>query len=407
MINVAVIGVSGFGAVHYNDFVREHAAGRVNVVAATVINQAEEAEKCAFLKSIGCKLFTDYRAMLDEFRGKIDICFIPTGIAMHCPMTVAALESGANVYVEKPVAPTVEETEIMKAAETRTGKFVAVGYQTMYQPETRRIKELLLSGAIGTPRVFKSYALWPRNDAYYSRNNWAGMLAVNGKWVLDCPFTNALAHFLNLLIFYAGTTFEGTVDPVEVQAGMFRANRIETNDFATLRIKSSLDQQIYFHVTHVSETTVNPISRIEGDAGTIDYNEQRTVVTHKNGEVETFNSTPGYEMRKHIYDALLKRMNDPKQFICTLDLASKHTLISNAVFDSAPSVDIPAEVVRTVTGDDGVARRVVPGIDDVIRRAFKENRLVDTRDFPWAAPGQPFSLDNYRGFAGKWAETGK
>ena len=45
MINVAVIGVSGFGAVHYNDFVREHAAGRVNVVAATVINQSEEAEK--------------------------------------------------------------------------------------------------------------------------------------------------------------------------------------------------------------------------------------------------------------------------------------------------------------------------------------------------------------------------
>ena len=112
--------------------------------------------------------FTDYRKMLEEFRGKIDICFIPTGIAMHCPMTVAALESGANVYVEKPVAPTVEETEIMKEAEKRTGRFVAVGYQTMYQPETRRIKELLLSGAIGTPRIFKSYALWPRNDAYYS-----------------------------------------------------------------------------------------------------------------------------------------------------------------------------------------------------------------------------------------------
>ena len=81
MINVAVIGISGFGAVHYADFVREHAAGRVNVVAATVINQADEPEKCAFLQSIGCRLFTDYRAMLEEFRGKIDLCFIPTGIA--------------------------------------------------------------------------------------------------------------------------------------------------------------------------------------------------------------------------------------------------------------------------------------------------------------------------------------
>ena len=407
MINVAVIGISGFGAVHYKDFVREHEAGRVKVVAATVINQAEEAEKCAFLKSIGCRLFTDYRTMLQEFRGKIDICFIPTGIAMHCPMTVAALESGANVYVEKPVAPTVEETEIMKAAEKRTGRFVAVGYQTMYQPETRRIKELLLSGAIGTPRIFKSYALWPRNDAYYSRNNWAGMLSVDGKWVLDCPFTNALAHYLNLLIFYAGTTFEGTVDPVEVQAGLFRANHIETNDFSSLRIESSLGQQLYFHVTHVSETNVNPISRIEGEEGSIDYDGERTVLIRKNGERETFPSTPESEMRTHIYDALLKRLHDPKQFICTLDLASKHTLISNAIFDSTPNRDIPAEFVHTVTGADGIARRVVPGIDHVIRRAFEENRLVDARDFPWAAPGAPFRLANYRGFIGKWVDNQK
>ncbi len=407
MINVAVIGVSGFGAVHYNDFVREHAAGRVNVVAATIINQAEEAEKCSFLKSIGCRLFTDYRAMLEEFRGKIDICFIPTGIAMHCPMTVAALESGANVYVEKPVAPTVEEAEIMKAAEKRTGRFVAVGYQTMYQPETRRIKELLLSGAIGTPRIFKCYALWPRSDAYYHRNNWAARFSVDGKWVLDSPFTNAFAHFLNLLIFYAGNSFEGTVDPVEVQAGLFRANPIETDDFASISITSSIGQKLYFHVTHVSEENVNPISRIEGDEGVIDYNEERTVVTRKNGEVETFASTPADQMRKHIYDALLKRLEDPKQFICTIELASKHTLISNAVFDSTPNRDIPAEFVRIVTGNDGVSRRVVPGIDEVIRRAFNENRLVDARDFPWATPGEPFRLDHYKGFIGKWAEHKK
>ena len=188
---------------------------------------------------------------------------------------------------------------------------------------------------------------------------------------------------------------------------MFRANQIETNDFATLRITSSLGQKIYFHVTHVSETNVNPISRIEGDEGTIDYNEQRTVITRKNGEVEMFESTPGHAMRKHIYDALLKRLEDPKQFICTLDIASKHTLISNAVFDSAPNLDIPHEFVRNVVGSDGVARRVVPGIDEVIRRAFDENRLVDTRDFPWAVPGAPFPLDHYHGFIGRWAKQEK
>ena len=406
MINVAVIGISGFGNVHYNDLVREYKAGRAGIVAATVINQDEEADKCAFLKSIGCKLFTDYRPMLDEFRGRIDLCFIPTGIAMHCPMTVAALEAGANVYVEKPVAATVEETVTMKAAERKTGKFVAVGYQTMYQPDTHRVKRLVLDGTIGKPHVFKCYALWPRNDAYYARNNWAGKAAVNGKWVLDSPFTNALAHYLNLLSFHAGSTFAGTVDPAAVQAGLFRANRIGTNDFATIRIDGADGRELYFHVTHVSEKNVNPISRIEGDAGSIDYTDSGIDVTLANGETAHYDPTPQQDIRKNIFDALLKRFDDPKQFICTIDIAAKHTLISNAVFDSVLGADIPADAVRTVT-ENGVARLVVPGIDAAIRRAWEENRLVDSRDFPWAVPGSPFRLDGYRGFTGKWFEGKK
>lgn len=401
MINVAIIGVSGFGAVHYHDLIREYQAGRANIVAAVVINQEEEAEKCAELRAAGCKLFTDYRAMLEEFRGRIDLCFIPTGIALHCPMTVAALEAGANVYVEKPVAATVGETETMKAAERKNGKFVAVGYQTMYQPDTHRIKRLLLDGVIGEPRIFKCYALWPRDDAYYHRNNWAGKAAVNGHWVLDCPFTNALAHFLNLLSFHAGTSFESTVEPLAVQAGLFRANPIETNDFATIRVDGAHNRTLFFHVTHVSDAYINPVSRIEGTAGTVDYGDDGTVVTLANGDRQTFAPTPNSDVRVNIFDALLKRVGDPKQFICTIDIAAKHTLISNAVFDSVPCTAIPSDAIRDITGDNGVHRLLVPGSDDAIRRAWSENRLIDTRDFPWARPGELFPLAGYRDFTGK------
>jgi hypothetical protein len=38
-----LIGISGFGAVHYNDLLREVGVGRMQAVAATVINQGEEA----------------------------------------------------------------------------------------------------------------------------------------------------------------------------------------------------------------------------------------------------------------------------------------------------------------------------------------------------------------------------
>ncbi len=404
MMNVAIIGVSGFGAVHYKDFEREHAAGRIKILGATVINQAEEAEKCDFLRSVGCELFTDYRAMLDKLRGRIDLCFIPTGIALHAEMTIAALESGANVFVEKPVAPTVQETDAMKEAEKRTDKFVTVGYQTMFQPETRRIKELLLSGAIGEAHTFSCYALWPRGDRYYGRNNWAGKMAVNGKWVLDSPFTNALAHYLNLLSFYAGGTFAGTIDPVEVQAGLFRANPIETDDIASIRVTGSRGERLFFHVTHVSEGTANPVIRIEGTGGVIEYDENKTVVRRAdNSVIEEFPTTTWEPMRINIYNKLIKRLQDPGEFVCTLDIAAMHTLITNAVFDSVRNLPIPPEAVTKGNDAEGSSRLIVPGIDAALRRAFAENRLLGTEDFAWAEPGKPFPMKDYHNFLGTYA----
>ncbi len=105
MIRAAIIGVSGYGATIYSDLMREKNNGLLEITAATIINQNEEKAKCDELKAMGCRLYTDYREMLGN--EKLDICFIPTGIHLHAPMTVAALEAGVNVVVEKPAAATV------------------------------------------------------------------------------------------------------------------------------------------------------------------------------------------------------------------------------------------------------------------------------------------------------------
>ncbi|WP_400223748.1 Gfo/Idh/MocA family protein [Methanomethylophilus alvi] len=400
MFNAAIIGISGFGAVHYNDFLREHAAGRIHIVGATVINQEEEAQKCAFLRSIGCRLFTDYREMLRELSGKIDICFIPTGIALHAPMTIDALESGANVYVEKPIAATLQEVDRMREAERRTGKFIAVGYQSMYQPETRRIKEMLLAGRIGKITTLKSYSLWPRDSVYYHRNNWAGKLRNGSAWVLDSPFTNAVAHYLNLLSFYAGNSFEGIGEIESVQAGLFRANPVETNDTAWIRGVMRGGAQLLFYSTHCSDVNEGPISEIQGELGSITYASEKVEIQYKNGEREEFPMTPGDKMRANIYTQLIQRLQDPAAFICTAEIAAGHTRICNAVFDSVRCVELPESAFRVETNAKGAVRRVILGIDDVIRAAYRENRLPDTRDFPWAVNGEPFAMEGYHAFSG-------
>ena len=83
-----------------------------------------------------------------------------------------------------------------------------------------------------------------------------------------------------------------------------------------------------------------------------------------------------------------------------------HPLAALAGSEQPVVENIPQEEVRTVT-ENGVNRRVVPGIDDAIRRAFEESRLVDTRDFAWAVPGEPFALAGYRGFTGRLIKNSK
>ena len=402
MFNAAIIGVSGFGGVHYQDFVREHAAGRIRPVGATVINQEEEPEKCAWLRNVGCPLYTDYREMLRDLAGKIDICFIPTGIALHTPMTVAALEAGANVYVEKPIAPTVADVDKMREASRRAGRFVAVGYQTMYQPETRRIKEMLLSGKIGQVKILKSYGLWPRDVVYYHRNNWVGKIGTRENPILDSPYTNALAHYLNLLCFYAGEQFDSTGTPDAIRGAMYRANPIESCDTADLEITTREGKTILFYVTHCSVRNDTPYSAIIGENGSIEYTTSKTTIRQRSGEiVEEFDSTPANLMRVHIYDALEKRLKAPSAFICTPEIAMCHTRVCNAAFDSIPVTAVPENAFRFAQTPAGSEYRIINGIDEAIERAYAENRLIDSRDFPWAVNSASFSFDGYHSFSGR------
>jgi len=400
MINAAIIGVSGFGRTHYEDIVREYHRKRANIAGATIINQEEEKDKCDFLKSIGCRLFTDYNQMLDVLRGKIDICFIPTGIALHAPMSIAAMRAGANVYVEKPLAATVQETSAMLEAERETGKFVAVGYQTMYQPETRKIKEYILDGKIGQVHTLKTYGLWPRNVEYYQRNAWAGQLKSGNAWVLDSPFNNALAHYLNLLSFYAGESFSRPAAIAFVQAGLFRAKPIRSADTAWIKTVTGDAKTLLFYVSHSCAEQQGPVTVICGQHGEIEYDHSKTAVRLKDGTVEEFASAQGTAVRQNVMDALIDKLHGHDRFICNLEIAAAQTIICNGAHESSEILQAPSEYVKTIEDSKGVRLDVITGIEDIIRTAFRQNRLPDKNDAPWITGGGVINMTGYHQFRG-------
>ena len=135
MLNTAIIGISGYGNTHYEDLRRRWERSEIRILGAAVINQAEEAEKCAFLQSIGCRIFDSHKAMLSALRGQLDLCFIPTGIDLHAGMAIDAMRAGANAFIEKPPAAVIQEIHAMQQVERETSRRVWVGFQISCQEE--------------------------------------------------------------------------------------------------------------------------------------------------------------------------------------------------------------------------------------------------------------------------------
>ena len=402
MYKAAIVGVSGFGDTHYHDIRNEVEQGRAEIIAATVINQAEEPEKCAWLRTVGARIFIDWQEMMDFCHGKIDLCFLPTGIAFHAPMTIAALEAGANVFVEKPAAGTIQEVSAMEEAARKAGKFVAVGYQLIYQPDIQNLKRMLLAGHIGKIESIKTYANWCRNSRYYHRNNWAGKLRVNDTWVLDSPFNNALAHYLNLICFLAGKTFAASAVLRSVQAELYRVNPIESTDTACIRAIADNGISCCFYATHACPGSCQPVTVIVGEKGTIVYDLSRpeTTISFNDGHCESLPYVPGKEFRTNIMAALRQKLIEPDHFVCGLDIAGVQTRCCNGAHESSPIHSLPPEYFSQVTEPDGATHMEIAGIEKIIGDAFAAGKLFSEIGVPWSKPGRLVDMRGYSRFAG-------
>jgi predicted dehydrogenase len=93
--------------------------------------------------------FRDYREMLDKCRG-IEAVMIATPDHMHAPITIAALRAGKHVYVEKPMAHSIEECRVMTRVAQETGLVTQMGNNGHAGEGLRVTREYIQAGAIGT-----------------------------------------------------------------------------------------------------------------------------------------------------------------------------------------------------------------------------------------------------------------
>lgn len=89
----------------------------------------------------------------------IDGVSIAAPAEMHAELALKAFAAGKHVFVEKPLALTLEDSRAMCEAATRAGKALMVGHLLQYHPAFIRLLELVREGAIGSVRYAYSNRL--------------------------------------------------------------------------------------------------------------------------------------------------------------------------------------------------------------------------------------------------------
>ncbi len=82
-------------------------------------------------------------------RNDVDVVIVSTINSLLAEISVAALEAGKHVLVEKPAARNLRELDTVIAAEERSGRLVHVGFNHRYHPALLKARELQEEGALG------------------------------------------------------------------------------------------------------------------------------------------------------------------------------------------------------------------------------------------------------------------
>lgn len=135
------IGIIGCGLIGQK---RAKALAEGRLIACADINEAKAREMAG---NRGIKVFSDWRDLLAV--PEVDIAVVATLHDSLAEITLAAIEAGKHVLVEKPAARNPAELEpVMEAAERR-GVKVHVGFNHRYHHTFRKARELFEAGALG------------------------------------------------------------------------------------------------------------------------------------------------------------------------------------------------------------------------------------------------------------------
>lgn len=194
-IKFAVIGIGNIGSRH--------------LAVLDTNSQAEITAMCDVNKLLGKKFLKQYSnhanmefySDYDELLKKSDceIVNICTPHGLHMEMAIKAAQRGKNILVEKPMALTVRDCQLMIEAAKNNNVKLMVVKQNRYNVPIALTKQAIEKKKLGKIYMVQCNVYWNRHQDYYKESNWRGKKQLEGGVLYT-----QVSHFIDLMIWWFG-----------------------------------------------------------------------------------------------------------------------------------------------------------------------------------------------------------
>lgn len=364
---MVLVGVRGYGSVHLRELERLAGVGRVQLVGCADTS-APDAVTRKVLGRLSATWSNDYVPLIQETRP--DIVVIATPPHIHGPVAVCAFAAGCHVLLEKPPVPSLSCLDELEEMASRRDLLCQVGFQSLGSGALRRLRQLAADGTVGSRPDVYATGHWQRNHSYWTRSPWAGRDLVGGEPVHDGALTNPFSHAVMNCLAIRG--WQSVTKWRDVAVERYRANSIEVDDTAVVRVVNCDGANFTVAVTLCAEVVVGPSCVVAGERGSAvwRYEADEVLVEHA-GQVVVSEQYSRVGLLEELVEAVTESTGS-----LSAPLSATRGFVS--LYESIVAAPVHrVEGSRVRSEGRGASRTVVvAGIDATIEWAAREHRLL-------------------------------
>jgi predicted dehydrogenase len=148
--------------------------------------------------------YSDYREMLEK--EKPELVAIATESGKHAAIALNCIKAGCHVIIEKPIALSLADADMIIKAAKEKGVKVCANHQNRFNKSVQKIREALDKGCFGKMFYGTAHIRWCRDENYYAQAGWRGTWEQDGGALM-----NQCIHNIDLLRWMMGDEIEEVV----------------------------------------------------------------------------------------------------------------------------------------------------------------------------------------------------